>query len=965
MANAYSTAINYGSPIPVGNTIKYLGAIQHGMQQKFDINLAKIDDLISKVATVPLARDKDKKYLGDKLQGLLSMVDANSKVDLTDNVVARQVTSYISSAIDDNVREQLANSQKIANYQQTAAQRKKDKPELYSDANYAYGLDKSGYANYMSEKDDSLGSMEYVDYYDVDKNLNKELEAFAKERGFEKVLSSGPEGNEYIYKTVKGKAIDPEEVSNFFDNKIASDPKLRQQFMINAHYNHRGVSDSDLIKAYTEQSGPILKDYDTKISDIDEKLRNVSADDKSTADLLHRKKSEMQQQKDSFSSQLDPKNFNRDSFLYRQYTDGMKKSYMKTYAYSAVTDVKYDEFLSKLNKEDGTDGTGTSTGLDSSGLAAGTRFKVDESAKGLVKEEASYVEQFKKTRQTAWTNMQGVIKAKLIEEGKQPTVANMTSYYTGLKEAVIKNGVNLNSAKGYDIEVLNAFNKVVDANKTSFQLTKVAKEHYGKATNDILTGLFGGKTKDLSIEGLATTAPYTAELLKKYKSSDQLTPKQKALAKYELAKNLQQYVSEDDRDRTNIGFYINSLKRENNISDKDLANYNKTKPGEQDFGFFGGAWEAAKIVGSRVVDAPGNILATLATPFRRSESNAKGKEEYDKNQLEYAKRSENLDRNLYRGLSKMFTSDSDLSEIQSGDIKLGKYESVTDRITNTQKSVSERFDEILQKSAKKEIGTYAIVLNPAIKRDKAYADVINSAIVNAITMDEKGVQNAGPPVKDTPIKIGSINNGVAQVTYTQEIDVPSASGKGTKKGESQVTVSIPLENLPKGLVGDLKTQVDDWTYSGKNGSGMKQVIAFSPPKDLDSKYDFTQSYLKNYGSSLSQADIAGLQTSGMQGVVTKEEYKNAAERVLPAEYAREFDEKYLKSDYKIEWERPEGARSGFVGHLMQNGKRIDTLAAPSLDYNPHTYSLASIKAINSYLESKISDYKLKAFKLSQ
>lgn len=961
MANAYSTAINYGSPIPVGNTIKYLGAIQHGMQQKFDINLAKIDELISKVATVPLARDKDKRYLGDKLQGLLSVVDANSKIDLTDNVVARQISAYVTTAIDDNVKEQLANSQKIANYQQTAAQRKKDKPELYSDANYAYGLDKSGYANYMSEKDDSLGSMEYVDYYDVDKNLNKELEAFAKERGFEKVLSSGPDGNEYVYKTVKGKTIDPEEVSNFFDNKIASDPKLRQQFMINSHYNHRGVSDTDLIKAYTEQSGPILKDYDTKISDIDEKLRNVSADDKSTADLLHRKKSEMQQQKDSFSSQLDPKNFNRDSFLYSQYTDGMKKSYMKTYAYSAVTDVKYDEFLSKLNKEDSTDST--STGAEGAGLAAGTRFKVDESAKGLVKEEANYTQQFKAERQTAWTNMQGVIKAKLIEEGKQPTVANMTSYYTGLKEAT-KNGVNLNAEKGYDTEVLNAFNKVVDANKTSFQLTKVAKESYGKSTDSILTGLFGGKAKDLSIEGLATTAPYTAELLKNYKSAEQLTNKQKALAKYELAKNLKQYVLEDDRERANMDFYINSIKRENNISDKDLARYTKIKPGQQDFGFFEGTWEAAKLAGSRFFDAPGNIVATLATPFRRSESNAKGQEEYNKKQLEYSKRSENLDRNLYRGLSKMFTSDSDLSDIQSGDIKLGKYQGVGDLIKDTSTSVSARFDEILQKSAKKEIGTYAIVLNPAIKKDKAYTDVINSAIINAITMDEKGVQNAGPPVKDTPIKIANISGGVAQVTYTQEIDVANASGKGTKKGESQVTVSIPLENLPKGLVGGLKTQVSDWTYSGKNGSSMKQIISFSPPKDLDSKYDFTQTYLKNYGSALSQADIAGLQTSGMQGVVTKEEYRNAAEKALPAEYAKEFDEKYLKSDYKIEWERPEGARSGFVGHLMQNGKRIDTLAAPSLDYNPHMYSLASIKAINGYIESKISDYKLKAFKLS-
>lgn len=118
MANAYSTPINYGQTIPTTDLAQYLGTIQHGMQQKFDVNLAKIDELISKVSAVPLARDKDKRYLGEKLQNLLSIVDANSKIDLTDNVVARQISGQIASAIDDNVRTQLQNSAKISSFDQ-------------------------------------------------------------------------------------------------------------------------------------------------------------------------------------------------------------------------------------------------------------------------------------------------------------------------------------------------------------------------------------------------------------------------------------------------------------------------------------------------------------------------------------------------------------------------------------------------------------------------------------------------------------------------------------------------------------------------------------------------------------------------------------------------------------------------------------------------------------------------------
>ena len=953
MANAYSTAINYGSPIPVGNTIQYLGAIQNSMQQKFDINLAKIDDLISKVATVPLARDKDKQYLGEKLQGLLSMVDANSKVDLTDNVVARQISSYIASAIDSNVREQLANSQKISSYQQTAAQRKKDKPELYSDANYAYGLDKSGYAAYMKGDTDSLGSMQYIDYYDVDKNLNKEIEAFAKERGFEKVLSSGTEGNEYIYKTVKGKSIDPQEINNFIDSKLASDPRLKQQFMINSHYNYRGLSDEDIIKSYKEKAEPILKEFDTKIADKESKLKNINPDDKATLDLLHREKAEIQKQKDSFSSQLDTKNFNRDSFLYDRYTDSLRASYMKTYSYSATTDVKYDDFLLSIAKAKGevsADGTPTGTGANTTGLPGGTLFQTDMVATNK-DEQPDYMTDFNTQRTSSWNELQGVIKAQLIKEGKGTTVKDITNYYVGLKKAS-KDGIDLN-AQGYNSELLSAYGKVENLNKTAYQLTKVAKENYGKSTESILTGLFGGKAKDLSVEGLATTAPYTAELLKKYKSSDQLTTKQKALAKYELAKNLKQYVLEDDRERTNMDFYINSLKRENNISDKELASYNKLKPGQEDFGFFGGAWEAAKLVGSRIADAPGNIVATLATPFRRSESNAKGQEEYDKNQAEYDKRRENLDRNLYRGISKMFTSDSDLSEIQSGDIKLGKYQGVGDLIKDTSTSVSSRFEEILAKGKANLQKESSIVLSPASKRDKPYLDAINSAIV----------AQGGTPVQDGFVNIKSIKDGIATISYTSEEMVETKTGGTKKQNVPGVEIKVPVNNLPQNLIKNLQTSLSDWSYSYMNPTSMKVSMKYSPPKDLESKYDLVQKYVQNNSAYMTPEEIRALQVNGFSAMKTKEDYLKLAEKALPPEYVSEFKTKYLDSKYTVEWERPEGG-GAFIGYIVKDGTKVKVAGNSYKDYNPYRYGADSMEVISKYLEDQITEYRRKSMSLN-
>ena len=69
MANAYSTPINYGETISTMDIVQLTGQVQTALQQRFDVNVAKVDDLIQKITSVPLVRDQDKKYLGDRLHG--------------------------------------------------------------------------------------------------------------------------------------------------------------------------------------------------------------------------------------------------------------------------------------------------------------------------------------------------------------------------------------------------------------------------------------------------------------------------------------------------------------------------------------------------------------------------------------------------------------------------------------------------------------------------------------------------------------------------------------------------------------------------------------------------------------------------------------------------------------------------------------------------------------------------------
>lgn len=168
MANAYSRPLNYSDTIDITDVAKFTGQIQGQLQKKFDINIAKIEDLVGQIASAPLARGKDKQYLGERLQNMIQSVDANAKLNLTDNTVTSQIGNYISSAIDDNLKKQIGNTVKLNQFNSEVQALKIKDPKLYNDKNYAYALNKSGYEKYINEESDDLGNLNYTPF--VDKN---------------------------------------------------------------------------------------------------------------------------------------------------------------------------------------------------------------------------------------------------------------------------------------------------------------------------------------------------------------------------------------------------------------------------------------------------------------------------------------------------------------------------------------------------------------------------------------------------------------------------------------------------------------------------------------------------------------------------------------------------------------------------------------------------------------------------
>jgi len=160
---------NFGQPVNYLQDALLSGQVQGALQQKFDVNTAKLEELVSKVSSIPLLQEDAKKYLGDKVQGALNLVNANLKASagrgLLSNSVTTELSRYITSAIDDKVKTHMKYAQDIQNFEAGVAKLKEKDPKSFNQNNYEYAKYQAGLNNYLSGNvDTKLGTLSYVPY---------------------------------------------------------------------------------------------------------------------------------------------------------------------------------------------------------------------------------------------------------------------------------------------------------------------------------------------------------------------------------------------------------------------------------------------------------------------------------------------------------------------------------------------------------------------------------------------------------------------------------------------------------------------------------------------------------------------------------------------------------------------------------------------------------------------------------
>ena len=198
---------------------------QTALQERFDVNSAKIEEAIQRVSAIPLLRDKDKEYLQKNMSNILNNVNANIKASggrsLLNNNMSGQLTKLVGSSIDDYLVEQMSISAQKQQFDTQVAEERKKNLGTFNAGNYQYSLDKAGWNEYMEGKEDSLkGGLQYIPYSDWSANATKKAVELAKLKGKRTIEIVDETTGRKTIKSIDG--LRPDEVAEYLPNLLSS-----------------------------------------------------------------------------------------------------------------------------------------------------------------------------------------------------------------------------------------------------------------------------------------------------------------------------------------------------------------------------------------------------------------------------------------------------------------------------------------------------------------------------------------------------------------------------------------------------------------------------------------------------------------------------------------------------------------------------------------------------------------------
>ena len=290
MATPYSSPDLYFRLQPVeSHNWELAGQVLMAKQQKYDANLAQIENLVQQYVGLDIANKDAKNHLYNNLKTLTSEVDRiASTEDLSNSNATKNITSYIGQAIDATTINAVNTTRMKRQYDATWDEIRNKKPELYNNINKAFG--ESGWEEYVNADKGAdvsqyvkhgFAVIPYVDIKGMTDKTMMEYMKLAKDREYSvpiQVQKGVDDKGNPIYETVGFKeyvetGLNPAVVRNMMQAQLT--PEVKQQMTINAWSNYGGFKGEGAInlkKDYTNYMDSMIEDAENSISKIELKL---------------------------------------------------------------------------------------------------------------------------------------------------------------------------------------------------------------------------------------------------------------------------------------------------------------------------------------------------------------------------------------------------------------------------------------------------------------------------------------------------------------------------------------------------------------------------------------------------------------------------------------------------------------------------------------------------------------------
>jgi hypothetical protein len=351
MASSYSLLNDYSNLTLYTPDYNLLQTALQYKQGKLDQNRAKLQQVRDQFGALDVVKDQDQEYLDNRLQKVTEITNKYAGLDLSSDALTNSLIGNMNQVIDDNVKTAVVSTKRLRNEQKEWEDKRKNKPEQYSDLNYAFAMQKANrWINDGATGSSYSGGGGFIEYRDVNKKIQDALPKaieLIKAKRVQEVNTGQAIGGIATIETV-----DRGLLSEAIDSML--DEKDKLQLRINAWGQYDALPDEQFKQMFDEKQAPKIKEANSNISTLEALLKSTNSQtekDSYTKTLEAWKGRKSQLEDLTYEKYVSEGGSMKSEFYTAAYIDEFKAGFLNAYSYGdRVTELKVNE-IQKANKE--------------------------------------------------------------------------------------------------------------------------------------------------------------------------------------------------------------------------------------------------------------------------------------------------------------------------------------------------------------------------------------------------------------------------------------------------------------------------------------------------------------------------------------------------------------------------------------------------------------------------------------